>query len=214
MSRVIIAGGAILIAAHLASAAQVVNFGWEDGAGTVLGLFGAGTPPIIATNVAAPDPVHGGLRSLKLEDNEPSGTPEGYLAWIQDLSDGDVVDAGFWRYDTTPGSPGAPSCRIWAHWNDDPGDLYGFSGSAGGNADYGPGTGWDYTSMSWTVAGGHTGLVVEVRTYSNPGDTVWIDDLQITAPDHATIVTVPEPATTALLGLGAVGLAMRRRRRR
>ena len=43
---------------------------------------------------------------------------------------GDVVSAGFWRYDDTP--DGAPSVRIWGHWNDSlPADPDGYDGSAG-----------------------------------------------------------------------------------
>ena len=34
-----------------------------------------------------------------------------------------------------------------------------------------------------------TSLVVEVRTYSSSGDTVWVDAMTVTAPDGSTIVT-------------------------
>ena len=151
------------------------GYEWEDFS-TVLGLYGAGTPPIIATNVGAPDPVFSGLRSLRLEDSCPSGTPQAYVAWVRNLKDGDCVRASFWRYDVTPGV--APSCRIWAHWNDTD-SCMGYSGSAGGNDDYGPSTGWDRTAWHWVVSGGHTGLIIECRTYSNPGDVVWIDDVRV-----------------------------------
>ncbi len=178
---------AIVLAAISAALALAgsVTFGWETD-DTVLGLYGSGTPPILVSLVS--DPVHSGTQSLRLEDNSPDGTPQAYVAWIVGLSDGDQVTASFWRYDTTPGST-PPSCRIWGHWNDDPEDLFGFNGSAGGNSSYGPGTGWDMAEHTWTVEGGHTGLVVEVRTYSEPGDTVFIDDMTITAPDGAIIWT-------------------------
>jgi hypothetical protein len=154
---------------------------------TVLGLYGSGDPPIVATNVGDPDPVYEGLRSLRLEDNSPSGTPQAYVAWIRGLAPGDSVSACIARYDDTPGV--SPSCRIWGHWNDDPEDVNGYSGSAGGNPDYGPGLGWDHACHTWYVADtGHTGLVIEIRTYSNPGDTVWVDELIVDAPMHAEIV--------------------------
>ena len=171
-----------------AAAAEVVDYSWED-SGTVLSIYpDPDLPSIIATNV--PDwegnPVYSGNFSLKLEDNAESGTPQAYIAYIYNLQDGDQVTAGFWRYDDTP--DGSPSCRIWGHWNDElPGNPDGYSGSAGGNSDYGLGLGWDYTEWTWDVVDGHTGLVVEIRTYSNAGDTVWIDDLHIETPDYAYI---------------------------
>lgn len=168
---------------------QVVTYGWEDGTGTVLELYGTGDPPIIATNVGAPDPVYSGSYSLRLEDNSPSGTPQAYVAWITGLNEGDIVDVSFWRYDDTPDA--SPSCRIWGHWNNDPCDINGYDGSASGNSDYGPGEGWDLATYMWTVPAGVSGVVVECRTYSNPGDVVWIDDITVTCPDHA-LVFVPD----------------------
>ena len=206
MSKVL-AGVCCLVLFNAVANGGLVNYGWEDG-GTVLGMYGAGSPPVIATNVGAPDPVYSGLRSLRLEDNSPSGTPQAYVAWVKGLQDGDSITATVWRYDDTLGT--APSCRIWGHWNDDPNDLNGYNGSASGNEDYGPGIGWGQTAHTWVVDDGHTGLVIEMRTYSNPCDTVWVDELVITAPDHATIM-VPEPATLGLLLIG--GLALLRRRK-
>jgi hypothetical protein len=156
------------------------TFGWE-GTQTILGSYG----DIIAT--IDTDPVYSGSQSLKLEDAAESGTPQAYVAWITGLSDGDQVTASFWRYDVTPAA--SPSCRIWGHWNDDPADVYGHNGSAGGQDDYGPGTGWSLAEYTWDVVEGHTGLVVEVRTYSEAGAIIWIDDMTVTAPDGAAIVT-------------------------
>jgi hypothetical protein len=174
--------------ATVAPAVTVVDYGWED-AGTVLGIYpDPDLPSIIATNVASweGDPVHAGNFSLRLVDNAPSGTPQAYVAFIWGLQDGDMVTAGFWRYDDSPDA--SPSVRIWAHWNDElPVNPDGYDGSASGNGDYGPGTGWDYTDYTWTVVDGHTGIVIEARTYSNPGDTVWLDDMHIEIPDHAFV---------------------------
>lgn len=188
-----------------ANPVPVIECGWENDEGAIA-LVGTGDPAIIATNVTAPDPVLGGVRALRLEDNSPSGTPEAWVAYLYDLEDGDVVTIGFWRYDTTPG--GAPSVRIWGHWADGlPTDLETENGSAGGNSDYGLGEGWDYVEHTWTVADGHTGLVIEARIYSNAGDTVWIDDLLISPPGSCTVVTpcltVVENETTTFGGLKA-----------
>ncbi len=170
----------LLALSQMAFADITENYGWE-GTETILGNYG----DIIAT--IATDPVHSGSQSLCLEDAAASGTPQAYIAWVVGLEDGDEVTASFWRYDTTPLA--SPSCRIWAHWNDDPNDVNGHNGSASGNDDYGNGEGWDETSWTWTVVEGHTGLVIECRTYSEAGDIVWIDDMIVTAPDNATIWT-------------------------
>ncbi len=175
---------AATLAVALPASALTETVDWE-GSYTVLGLYGTGDPPIIVTLGQPPDPIYG--QSLRLEDNSPSGTPQAFVAWVKGLSDGDVVHACIRRYDTTPGA--SPSGRIWGHWNDDPDDIDGYSGSASGNGDYGPGEGWDQTCYDWTVVDGHTGLVIEFRTYSAPGDVVWVDELEVTAPDHAVIIT-------------------------
>ncbi len=174
----------VLLASAQLAFADTVTYGWE-GTETVLALYGTGEPPM---NVAiATDPVHSGSQSLYLEDNSPTGTPAAYIVWVLGLQDGDEVTASIWRYDTTPSA--SPSCRIWGHWNDDPGDVMGYNGSASGETDYGPGTGWDETGYTWTVADGHTGLIIEMRTYSSAGDAVWVDDLSVTAPSGCTILT-------------------------
>lgn len=177
----------LLTASQITIADYTVNYGWED-TETILGMY----PEFGVIALIDTDPVHGGSQSLFLERVSET-TPQAYVAWIIGLQDGDEVTGSFWRYDTTPGA--APSCRIWAHWNDDPGDINGHNGSASGNSDYGPGTGWDETSYTWTVVDGHTGLVIEARIYSNPGDIVWIDDMTITAPNAAIIYT---PGNVAL----------------
>lgn len=172
-----------MIFALSAQAVTTIDYGWED-SGDVLGMYPSES--LAATNVAGwdGDPVHSGNFSLKLE-RLSDGTPQGFVAFLWNLRDGDEITVGFWRYDVTPGE--APNGRIWGHWNDDlPEDPTGYSGSAGGNADYGPGEGWDYTEHVYTVAG-NTGLVIEARVYSSPGDIIYVDDLHIEVPDHVFV---------------------------
>ena len=166
---------------QMAGADITETYGWE-GTETVLSMYPA--DGLIAT--IETDPVHTGSQSLRLE-RLSSSTPQGYVAWIVGLTDGDEVTATFWCYDDTPGV--SPSGRIWAHWNDDPGDVNGHNGSASGNSDYTQGIGWEEITWTWTVASGHTGLVIEARIYSNPGDIIWVDDMTVIAPDGATIWT-------------------------
>ena len=190
LKRMIVLGLLLTGFALSASANPLPSLGcwWEDPTTTVLGFFGTGEPPIIATNVTAPDPVFEGDRSLRLEDNSPSGTPQAFLCYIWDLEDGDQVTAWFMRYDDTP--TGAPSCRIWGHWNDElPDNPEGYSGSSGGNSDYGADEGWGLLEHTWIVEGGHTGLVIEVRTYSSAGDVIWIDAFEVFTPDDCVVQT-------------------------
>ncbi len=176
-----------------AVAQQTATFGW-DGAGVLaLGYFGTpvdGDYPILAsledgTNV----PVYNGSHSLMCVDHAPSGTPQLFAAFVHNLRPGDEVHGQVARYDDTPDA--SPSGRIWGHWNDSLGepfeDINQYDGSASGQGDYGLGLGWDITEFIWVVPEDHQGLVIELRTYSSPGDTVWFDDLTITAPDHAFI---------------------------
>jgi len=179
---------ALVLIAVPAFAVQNASYGWENG-GTVLTIYAADAGH--AYNVGAPDPIHSGLASLKCVDNTDGGraTPDYYFCWIKGLVEGDVVTATLWRYDTTPAS--SPSGRIWAKYTDvGTTDYDNYSGSASGNIDYGPGTGWDNTGHTWTFwsdGGTHDGLMISVRTYSVVGDTVWFDDFEVTFPDGCTI---------------------------
>ncbi len=167
-----------LVALAVPAAAVTYTYGWEDGTNTVLSGFDL----YEATNVS--DMAYEGSYSLRFTDATVAGagTPQGYVCWIRGLQDGDVVSASVARYDDTPAA--SPSGRIWGHWNDDPLNVDFYSGSASGNLDYGLGLGWDITSYDWTVVTPHTGLVIEVRIYSLPGDTVWYDNLTVTVPDR------------------------------
>ncbi len=169
--------------------AGTFTYGWEDG-GTVLGFYGTNVDEsdvMFVTAVGASDPIHSGTGSLKLEDNMASGTPQAFVVYVWGLELNDTVSASFWRYDVTPAA--APSCRIWGHWNDAlPDDYFDYNGSASGQSEYGPGTGWDQAMFNFVNVDGHTGLVIQCRTYSSPGDIVYIDDLEVTIPDHASIM--------------------------
>ncbi len=171
----------LLMVTQMASA-ETVLFGWE-GTDTVLGEH------IDVIAQISTEHVHGGSQSLYIEENSGKATSAAFVALITGLQVGDTVDAEFWRYDTTPGS--SPSVRIWGRWVSDPDSLNINYWSAGGNSDYGPGTGWDLTSWSWeATADSLQNLVIEARIYSAVGDAAWIDDMTITAPTGA-IIYVP-----------------------
>lgn len=209
---------AIAGALSMTSAAQAatLSYGWEDGVGTVLSSFGAGMQ---YTNTDAL--AYSGSRALLIEDvdTNTSGTPQGYVAWITGLTDGDTVDASFWAFDSTPAA--APSVRIWGHYTNGA-DVDSYAGSAGGNGTYSGDTTWAELDYSWvfdSAAGTRDGLMVEVRFYDSSSVTTGsalIDDLTVTASAgtiHTPYSPVPVPAAAALFApalLGLFGFARRR----
>lgn len=181
--------------------AKTWTYGWED-CGTVLHVYPADY--MIATNVT--EPVRTGSHALELVDQHPSGTPEAHLIFIYGLAAGDTVRGGFYVYDVTPGTE--PSARIWGNYNDSwPPDPLIYSGSAGGNSAYSSGTGWEYLSWQWVIVSPHIGLEIQCRTYTNPGATVWLDDLDAYAPDRESVeamLPAPGPSATEGSSWGAI----------
>ena len=119
------------------------------------------------------------------------------------MTDGDIIDASFWVYDFNE-EASYPKGRIWAHYTDDPTDIYSYAGSAGGNEEYST-IGWSQLSWSWTFdssGGTRDGFVVEARIYSGsaaPDNVIYIDSAAITvSSDTATIHSCAPPATPTL----------------
>lgn len=210
MNRLAISTCAALACAApaLAGVGNSASYGWENGA-TVLGQ----SADNIAFTNSTDNPLSG-TASLFMNEDPLSGTPQGYVAFITGLSDGDVIDASFWAFDDTPGS--SPSVRIWGHYGQSS-DVNETSGSAGGNSTYSGEDGdWSELFHSWTFdsdGGTRDALIVEVRMYasSSNGSSAYIDDLTVaTSSETAVINFAPAPGALALLGLA--GVAGRRRR--
>jgi hypothetical protein len=147
------------------------RYSWEDG-GTILGSYGN------LSDVANVGPTNGidpydGDYMLTVSEDPIDGTPQAFIAWVNDISDGDEITACFYGYDTTPDS--SPSMKIWGSWSDGT-DINAYAGTAGGNEDYTAGTGWGQVchtfSTDYLYNGSQTweegeALVIQVRLYSS-----------------------------------------------
>jgi hypothetical protein len=175
-------GALLLVLPVTALALQTETYGWE-GSYTVLGVYDNGNPDLEYTA-----PVYAGSQSLEFYESPVGGTPQAYLAWIQNLNEGDTVAASFYVYDDTSASP---SGRIWGHYNANYANPSEYDGSAGGNGTYSSGIGWEQLSWEWTIDADsvHSGLMIEGRIYASAEfDTIWFDEMEVIAPDGATIV--------------------------
>ncbi|QDU35135.1 hypothetical protein KS4_32150 [Poriferisphaera corsica] len=188
-----------------AGAAITATYGWEDG-GTILGNYG----DIIAENTA--DAARSGTAGLKLTDDAATGTPQAYAAFITGLAEGDTIEVTVYAKDL-PGIDGNGG-RIWGHYGGDANDINVYDGSASGLGSYSDAD-WTELTYSWTMAAEKENFILEFRTYNNPGDGAFFDDLSITVSNDNAIINIPtvipEPASLALLGLS--GLMMLRRRK-
>ena len=172
---------AIALGVITATQAQAVTatYGWEDGS-TVLGQFSANHISHVNSSAQA----RTGDYSLLVEDVDPvdNSTPQSFLAWVNGLSDGDVVTVNMWVYDD---SGDRPAGRLWGHYTDDDSDVDSYAGSAGGNSAYTDGSGWQQVSHTWTFdssGSSRDGLVVEFRLYDSSSFTtgsLFVDDIEI-----------------------------------
>jgi hypothetical protein len=184
----------LIIAACLmavpAMAAQTYTYDWADGNADYLGCFDTSLTAVVSGAYNYPVSAGSGLALTKTLSND--GYAPGFIASVWDLQDGDQVTFSCWRFDN---ASGLPYFRLWAHYNnmlveaaDARGqDMQVNDGNMQGNNSFGSQIGWEQFSWTWTVADGNTGMIIDACVYGSAGATIWIDDVEITVPDHASV---------------------------
>ena len=163
------------------------TYSWEDGVATIIGSFESQN--LSSSNVD--DNSNTGAQALFLSESPVtnSTTPQAYVAWIQGLTDGDVIDGSFFAFDNS-----GVQVRIWGHYTTGTDDPTSFSGPASGNSAYTTDIGWEQMSHTWTFnsnGGTRDGLMIECRLYSvdETSNFTWVDDVSVNVTgSNATIV--------------------------
>ena len=173
-----------------AAAAEIYTYDWADGNADYLGCFDLNSVAEVSVAFNRPGSAGSGLKITKAVSG--GGYSLGFLAAVWDLQPGDEVTVSMWRYDN---STAMPYFRLWAHYNnglseteDARGqDMQVNDGDCYGNNSFGLQNGWERFSHTWTVAAGNTGLIIDAVVYGDRNDYMYIDDLAITVPDHASV---------------------------
>lgn len=173
-----------------AMAEQTYTYDWADGDADYLGCFGTDMNAVVSPTYNYPTSAGSGLALEKAISG--GGYARGFLAAVWDLQDGDEVTFSCWRYDNVSS---LPYFRLWAHYNNmlvEAGDARGQDmqindGDIYGNNDFGAQYGWEQFSWTWTVDAGNTGMIIDGIVYGSAAATIYVDDIEITVPDHASV---------------------------
>jgi hypothetical protein len=156
------------------------NYGWEDEEATAFNTTGN------ITIIQNTGPVNGvspnsGDRMLWARQGNFEGTPQVWVAFIENLDDGDEIDVWLHGYDDQPGM--LPRMRMWGH-RALSGDPQSVVSSFGGEfMTYTSGFGWEQLHERWTFdsqGGPADALMVQMRLYAGEDDTdFYIDDIAV-----------------------------------
>ena len=181
------------------------TYSWEDG-GTILGSYGnlANVENVGETDGVTP---FDGNYMLTVSESPIDGTPQAFIAWVTDISEGDQITACFYGYDTTSGS--APSMRVWGSWTSND-DINSYAGSADGNEEYTAGTGWDQVCHTFSTSQENwepgEALLVQARLYSSssgPDPTKYFIDLvSIETSSETATIYFPSPVEGLIADAG------------
>ncbi|MEZ4386062.1 MAG: hypothetical protein R3D98_00510 [Candidatus Krumholzibacteriia bacterium] len=172
-----------------AMAAQTYTYDW-DGDADYLGCFYTFMSGQVGVNYNRAGESQG--NGLLLTKNTSGGYALGFVATVWDLQEGDEVTVSIWRYDN---NSAMPYFALWSHYNDalcEASDARGQDmsiddGNCYGDQRLGDQNGWEEYTYTWTVAAGHTGMVIDAQVYGAFGAQLWVDDLSVTVPDHASV---------------------------
>ncbi len=176
----------------LPALAATYTYSWDATEADFLGSFNGEMTAAYSLAANHPDGEGGGGLVLTRQTPSSNGVARGFLAAVWNLQEGDEVTFSYWRYDPMSNWP---DMRLWAHYNDalvEAQDARGqymqaLDGECYGNNDFGVENGWEQFSHTWTIEAGHTGLVVDAVMYGDFGAQLYVDDISITVPDHASV---------------------------
>jgi hypothetical protein len=181
----------VAILATPALAERVVTYDWA-GSADYLGCFNTDMLADVGAGYNRDGSAGNGLCLTK--NNFGGGYALGFVATVWNLQEGDQVTVSIWRYDNMSDQP---YFALWSHYNDhleEAVDARGQDmdindGNCYGDQKLGAQNGWEEYTHTWTIAAGHTGLVIDAQVYGPTNSQLWVDDMTITVPDHANVRT-------------------------
>ena len=182
------------------------TYSWEDG-GTILGSYGnlANEANVGETDGITP---YDGDYMLTVSESPNDGTPQAFIAWVTDISEGDQITACFYGYDNTASA--CPSMRVWGSWTQND-DINAYAGSADGNEDYTDGSGWGQVCHTFSTSQENweagEALVVQARLYSCSSDQApikyFIDNVSIETTSTTATIHFPGPVEGLVANAGS-----------